>query len=126
MADLGKSGIGVDKTAARHASEPVTHAIHTRDVEQEIRCPADLHDAPCAAALPLPSGRIIIGPTAGEPEPPKGLVGEGETVRRVAVGYVSQRIVARRHVVAVLGEVDIVSEHGQAEHVMEVVPSHPG
>src|SRR6185295_9434753 len=68
---------------------------------------------------------IVVAPYFAKTQTLKGTRGELHSIGRVCINDAARRVIARRVVVAVFDEVNVVAQGTQAEDVLQVMPRQP-
>src|SRR5579871_2707593 len=74
-------------------------------------------------AQPLPRVRVMVGPAIGQPGTFKHVAGKLQSVSRVLVGDIVNRVITRWIIIAVLQEVDAMTQAGEAHDELQMMPS---
>src|SRR5262249_62046433 len=99
--------------------------LEAGDIPHGVGRGADVAHPLGARPTPRTGVSVVVGPALGHADSLEDTGREGETVRRVGRELPARRIVTGSVVVAVLQEVDVVTQTEQAHQVVKVLPHDP-
>src|SRR5262245_44872288 len=125
VAHLREHRILVYEDSCRHAHQPWPQRVDAAEIQHEVRVAADAMDLVCDWPEPARRMAVEVCPPLCQSVAREHLGREMKSVRRISRGGVGVRVIAGRIIVAVLEEVDVVTQVPQAQYIVKITPCHP-